>query len=206
MTYIPLKRDDSTQAALTVTYEHHELHEGNHYFIKEAVDQSVNNVYDVQWTTPNTIEWANFTFVLQSEAETEWYIYEGATISTAGTTLPAYNSNRNSANTSGMTIAGISNTSVANANADTDVSGATAIAHGVIGSGFQDGGFSERDNEIILKQNTIYCFRAIATAAGYIDFRIEWYEHADAFRSQDALSISNISSNTTVTDVTVAVV
>lgn len=181
MTYIPLARDDSTQNTRIIDQEHHEIHEEDHYFIKDAQDLSINNVYDVQWTTPNTTEWAHFTFRLSSEAETEWYIYEGVTISTPGTAITPINNNRNSSNTSNATIAGISNTSVANANSDTDPTGATTLAHGVIGSGFQDGGSIVRDNEIILKQNTNYCFRAILRTAGYygIDFRMEWYEHTD---------------------------
>ena len=35
------------------------------------------------------------------------------------------------------------------------------------------------DEEIILKQNTIYCFRAIANAAGYVNYDMEYYEHAN---------------------------
>jgi len=32
------------------------------------------------------------------------------------------------------------------------------------------------ESAIIMKQNTIYCLRATASAAGYIDFDMQWYE------------------------------
>jgi len=176
--YFGIEKNPETGAAKTITYEHHEIHRGSHYFIEDVEDLAINNVIDVQWTTPNTTQWAHFTFILNCEAETEWMIYEGATINTAGTSLTPVNNDRNSGNTSNATIASILNTSVANANADTAVAGATEIAHGIVGAG-RDGGVIGRDREIILKQNTIYCFRAIANAAGYTNFLMEWYEHTN---------------------------
>jgi hypothetical protein len=170
--------DASTHAMQTIEYEHHEIHSGSHYFIDDVVDLAINNVLDIQWTTPNTTQWAHLTFNLATEAETEWYAYEGVTINTPGTAVTPPNSDRNSGNTSNATIATITNTSVANANADTAVAGATQIAHGIVGAG-RNGGFERRDREIILKQNSIYSFRAIANAAGYINFVINWYEHTN---------------------------
>lgn len=170
--------DASTAALMTVDYEHHEIHSGSHYFIQDVQDLAINAVIDVQFTTPNTAKWSHFVFRLECESETEWYIYEGATISAAGSSVTPINNNRNSSNTSGNTIAIQSNSSLANANADTDVSGATELAHGIIGAG-RDSGIRGRAQEIILKQNTIYCMRAVANAAGYVDFTMEWYEHTD---------------------------
>ena len=170
--------DDSTNALLTIDYEHHEIHEGDHYFIEDVSDLAINNVLDVQWTTPNTTQYAHFIFELNCESETEWYIYEGASIVLAGTALTPRNNNRNSTNTSNATVASIANTSVANANIDTPVAAATEIAHGIVGAG-KDGGVIGRVNEIMLKSNTIYCFRAIANTAGYVNFLMSWYEHTD---------------------------
>ena len=70
-------------------------------------------------------------------------------------------------------------TNLAAANADTDVSGATLIESGISGTGRLMGGNTGRNNEIILKQNTLYCLRATATAASYINFSMQWYEHTD---------------------------
>ena len=47
------------------------------------------------------------------------------------------------------------------------------------GAGRTDSGEASRSNEVVLKQNTIYIMRATATAAGYINFDMDWYEHTD---------------------------
>jgi hypothetical protein len=66
------------------------------------------------------------------------------------------------------------------ADADTNVTGATLIKSGISGAGKGGAGVAGRDSEIILKANTIYCLRAIATAAGYINFDMEWYEDTNS--------------------------
>ena len=174
----PLQIDSSTHATKTIEYEHAAIHSGSHYFIDDVVDLALDNVYDIQWTTPNTTKWGHFLFKMDCEKETEWYAYEGVTINVAGTTITPFNSDRNSNNTSGMTVAGITNTSVGNANSDTAVAGATQLAHGIVGSG-QRSGFESRESELVLAQNTIYCFRLIANAAGFISFVLNWYENTN---------------------------
>jgi len=174
----PLRLDKATNSIQTIDYQHHEIHGGSNFIIADVQDLAVNNVYDMQFTTPNTTKWSHFTFKLDCESETEWYIYEGATVNVAGTALTPVNSNRNSLTASVNTIAGITNTSVVNADADTATAGATALEHGIIGGG-KTGGFDHRENELILKQNTTYCMRAIANTAGYIDFYCSWYEHTN---------------------------
>jgi hypothetical protein len=171
-------RDRSTNALNTIDYAHHEVHAGSHYLIEDVVDLATNNVYDMQFTTPDTAKWTHFTFELNCESETEWMIYEGATILLAGTAITPINNNRNSDKTSGNTIAGISNTTLVNANLDTAVAGATMLAHGIVGAK-QNGGIISRENEIVLKQNTVYCMRAIANTAGYVNFICNWYEHTN---------------------------
>ena len=85
------------------------------------------------------------------------------------------NNDRNSSTTSGNTLKYELQASLVAANADTDVTGATLIQTGISGSGKDDGG-AERENELILKQNTIYCMRAVASSAGFINFHMGWYE------------------------------
>lgn len=169
--------DRSTNTLQFITYEHHEIHAGSHFFIEDVGELAINNVYDIQFTTPDSTIWSHLTFKLDCESETEWFIYEGATINTAGTSVTPINNNRNSTKTSVNTVAMINNGSLTDANADTDVSGATLLGKGIVSSGKSNLGNDTRDNEIILKQNTTYCLRAVATAAGYIDFLLSWYEH-----------------------------
>ena len=176
--YVAGKRgiDAMTETLQFIDYNHHQIHAGNHFLISDVVDLAGSNVYDMQFTTPNTTKWSHFIFKLDCESETEWYIYEGVTINTAGTAITPVNNNRNSLTASVNTIAGIINASVADANADTAVAGATVLEHGIIGDK-QSGGNEAREFELILKQNTKYCFRAIANTAGYTDFIASWYEH-----------------------------
>ncbi len=170
--------DSATNTLQFISYEHHEIHSGSHFTVADVVDLSINNVFDIQITTPNTTKWTHFTFQLTTEAETEWHFYEGVTINTAGTAEMVYNNDRNSANASTLVVNGITNTNLANANADTAVAAATDLLHGISGAG-RTAGADTREREIILKQNTIYSLRFIATAAGYIDYTLEWYEHTN---------------------------
>lgn len=177
-TYQPLRLDKATNSLQTIDYSHHEIHAGSHFFISDVVDLSINNVFDMLFTTPDTAQWIHFTFTLSSEAETDWYIYEGAVETVEGTAVTPRNNNRNSATASAAVVHTHTNTSLANANSDTDVTGATLLAHGIMGAG-KTGGSENRESELILDQNKVYCFRAIATAAGYVDFVAQWYEHTD---------------------------
>ena len=168
--------DKSTRAITTIEYEHHEIHGGSHYFIDTVVSRNINHVFDIQWTTPNTTKEAHFTFDVITSGQTSWYAYEGAVIAVPGSAVTPFNSDRNSLKTSTQTIALHTAATVALATAITETSAATLFASGVIGAG-RTGGFVGRDREIILRQNTIYCFRVVATAAADIGFVVNWYEH-----------------------------
>jgi len=173
-----LRSDASTESIMTISYEHHEIHAGTHFFHNDIHDLAINNVLDYQFTTPDTTKFAHFLASFNTESETEYYLYEGATINVAGTDAGCFNSNRNSATTCTINIDELTNTNLANANADTDVSGATVLKHGIIGGG-KEGGEKNRSNEIVLKRNTIYVLRFIANSAGYVNTDFEWYEHTD---------------------------
>lgn len=169
--------DASTSSLQTVTHEHHEIHSGSHYFVRGVQDLSINNVLGFTWVMPNTTAWVHLTWSIDTESETAWYFYENAVISSAlANTITLYNSNRNSANTSGTTMKYELHANLAAANTKTDVSGATLLSSGISGAG-KNSGAAKRENEMILKQNTIYCMRAVATAAGFINFEMNWYEH-----------------------------
>lgn len=175
----PVPLDSSTNSLMTVAYEHHEVHSGSHFFVVNYQDLSINNVLDFTWLMPNTTKWTHLTWSLVTEAETLWQVYEGAVATNplANAVTPR-NNNRNSATTSGTTMKFELQTNLAAANADTDVSGATLLEQGISGAGRASGN-AMRTNEIILKQNTLYCLRATATAAGYINFDMQWYEHTN---------------------------
>lgn len=177
--YEKVRIDASTSSLQGIDYEHHEIHSGSHYFVIGYQDLSINNVLDFTWQMPDTTKWIHWAWKITTESETLWQVYENvvATNPLANAITP-YNSNRNSGNTSGATMKFELQTNLAGANADTNVSASTLLAGGISGSG-KDSGFTTRDHEIVLDQNILYCLRATANAAGYINFDMQWYEHTD---------------------------
>ena len=174
-----VRMDASTNSLQTVTYEHHEIHSGSHFFVVGYQDLSINNVLDFTWQMPNTTKWTHWKWKISVESETLWQVYEGATATNPLTnTVTPLNNNRNSATTSGTTMKYELQADLAAANADTNVSGATLIESGIAGAG-KDAGNEARDDEIVLDQNGLYCLRSTASAAGYINFSMQWYEHVD---------------------------
>lgn len=171
--------DNTTGSINVIDYPHHEIHSGRTFIVNEAFDLAINNVIDIRITTPNTTRWAHFVLNFDTESEYEWWWYETAVISVAGTAYTPRNLNRNSSNVAGVAADIITNTSLALANADTDVTGATILMHGYSGSGKTEGGQGGVREEFILKQNTIYDFRGVANAAGWIHGNMSWYEHVD---------------------------
>lgn len=172
------KTDSATTAQMIVDYAHHEVHSGSHFFVKGYQDLAINNVLDFTFTTPDSAKWIHWLWDIQTESETNWLIYEGATVTNPlANAVTPLNSNRNSATASVAALRYELQATLAAANGDTNVGGATLISSGISGAGKGGAGVARRDSEIILKQNTIYCMRAIATAAGYINFDMQWYEH-----------------------------
>ncbi len=169
--------DEATGSIVQIDWDHHQIHEGSHFVYSEMVTLPMNNVLDIQITTPNTTEWAHITAEFEVEAETEWWVYENVTINVPGAAGDEFNLNRNSAQANTTQLAIITNANIANANADTAVAGATMLFHGIAGAGKKVGGQSGQRQELILEQNQDYTIRFEATAAGYIVFQIRWYEH-----------------------------
>lgn len=168
-------QDLSSGQAIAIAGPHYMTHNGEHYELKDVVDQSLNAVLDIQITTPDTKKWAHMAISFDSEKECEWFLYRNVVIETAGDAANVQNANHNSAKTSGLVVKQIENSSLSNANADTTVAAATEIHHGRIGAG-QKGGEHDHNNEIIMKQDEDYTLRFIATVAGYINFHLDWYE------------------------------
>lgn len=179
--YYPAKGDASTQSLQIIDYEHHEIHSGSHYFVSGYADLAINNVLDFTWLMPNTTKWIHWTWEIDVESETNWLVYETAVeTNPLANSITPRNSNRNSGNTSGTTMKYELHANLAAANTDTDVTTATLLESGISGSGKGGLGNNKRASEIVMKQNTLYCLRAIASAAGYINFNMQWYEHTDA--------------------------
>ena len=168
-----LRVDGSTHSLQVVDYEHHEIHSGSHYFWEDAEEIANGASFLTVMVTPDSTKWIHFFMEATSEGETDYKLYEGISTSSDGTGVNTYNSNRNSGNTSGMTIS--------TGPSDAEVSAGSLITHDIIGSGKKAGGTSRDSNEIILKQNTKYLWLIDNTsgAANNVSWVFEWYEHTD---------------------------
>jgi hypothetical protein len=174
-----LQMDGNTTALTTIDYAHHEVHDGSHFFAIGYADLAITKVLDFTWKMPNTTRWIHWTWEIATESETLWQVYEGAVATNAlsGAITPL-NNDRNSTRRSGTEMKFEVQDDLTAANGDTDVTGATLIESGISGAG-KNAGSAGREDELILKQNTLYCLRATATAAGYINFKMTWYEHTN---------------------------
>ena len=174
--------DNATYARNTIDYEHHEIHAGSHYFVSSFVDiPGANDVLDFTWQMPNTAKWIHWTWDIFTEKAGTWYVYEGtSTMATnpLANTITPLNSDRNSTGASGTTLKYEIQADLAAANADTNVAGGTLLKSGKLGDN-RAGGYAERRNEVILDQNSLYCLRFAASAAGYLNFNMHWYEHTN---------------------------
>ena len=170
--------DSSTNSLQTVDYEHHEIHSGSHYFVVGYQDLANGNVLDFTWQMPDTTKYIHWTWKITTESETLYQVYENVIATNPLTAITPLNSNRNSGNTSDTTMKFDLHANLTAANADTDVSGGTLIASGISGAG-KDAGAAARSHEIILDRNILYCLRATASSAGYVNFEMQWYEHTD---------------------------
>ncbi len=178
------KRDSATGVTMGLDYPHHEIHAGSHFFNEFAYDLPANDWIDIRFTTPDTTKWSHFLALIRTQEEGLYELYEDAPILTAGTSLTAWNSNRNSATASGiLSFDYIINTSEANANLDTDISGADKLRYSLLGSNQGNlSGESRNDNEIVLKQDTSYLIRVNNRVAQvrYVSWLLDWYEHTNA--------------------------
>lgn len=160
--------DSVTESQQSISQEHHEIHEGNHYNISDyELGVAVSATIELVVTTPNTTKWGHLTFSTYSSLGATIELFEGSTDIVAGTSIIPRNNNRNSINTSDFVV----------------VKDPTSITDGTRAAGFLAGagrtsGFVDRDKENVLGQNEIYLVRITSLAnSNNISWNFEWYEH-----------------------------
>jgi len=169
----PLRADLSTHTLQTISYEHHEVHAGSHFFYTDcvSVDSGASQSYMV--TTPDTTKWAHFVFDIDGLGVTEILIYEaGDRVGTA--TQSVFNSDRNSATV---------NTTIIHKGYSGGTTDGTLIYCYKSGSATNQTRTSSQathNEEIILKQNTKYLIVIASTTNGnLINCHLSWYEHTN---------------------------
>lgn len=162
--------DASTNSLQIVEYEHHEIHSGSHYFICGTQALSNGEVVDFTVVTPDTTEYAHMTFQIEGTGAISVAIHEGAVVNVAGSAVTAYNNNRNSANTTNLTIR----------TGDT-FTGTGTVIYAVQTGANKIAGNVERSREIVLDRNNTYIFRITnqTALANQLSYCAEWYEHTD---------------------------
>lgn len=160
--------DTMTDALNVVDYAHHEIHAGSHFHASRTVNLGNGASVDVLITTPNTTKHAHMVGSIGVELESHMYFYENPNV-TGGTAIAAYNRNRNSATTAGVTV---KHTPTVN-------STGTLITESHFGSGRAAGGERRENAEWVLKQNEDYLLRVTNATANenYVTILLDWYEH-----------------------------
>lgn len=163
------KQDAITGAFTTVDYAHHEIHSGSHYYIEGIATMALGDSIMIKLVTPNTTKWAHFLWEITSSDVLTTILYEDVSGGMAGGSgITPLNNNRNSVNTSGLTIT--QGVTIA-----TDLG--TTISQCKWGTK-QAGGGQSREDEIILKQDATYLRLFVSGANGnLVCFKAIWYEH-----------------------------
>lgn len=166
-----IKIDETTRILEIITDEHHEVHAGSHYFIKDFTDLGNGATQDILIVTPDETAWAHLVLAVTHELEASVQFYEDTVVSANGTEQTIFNSNRNSSNTAGCKIyEGPTVTTVG-----------TLLEQDQKGSAKKFGGAGRSADEIILKQNTNYLLRTTNQTASdnLVNWELVFYEHTN---------------------------
>jgi hypothetical protein len=164
--------DTSTHALKVITYPHSEIHDGSHYFYDSHHDIAKAGVLNHLIVTPDTAKWANMEAAVGSTAgQVIVELFEGATVSALGDLETARNRNRNFPDASTTLVYETPTVTTTGELIDSSVYGAAKVQG--------EGGGDRGNNEIILKQNTIYLFRVTErnVLATTVNINLDWYEH-----------------------------
>jgi len=156
---------------------HHEIHEGNYYYIKDftALDtgNSIDFLFVIASDTVPHMQWQ-----LASESEAEFYLYEGVDVSDNGSVITSFNTNRNSSNIA--TTQAYSSPTLAGGSLGDDGQGGTLISASIVGSNKETTANRITTYELIGKADTKYWVRLtnVSAQTSWIDYDFNWYEEA----------------------------
>lgn len=168
-------KDPLTMLVGVIDTEHHEIHEGHHYFIQNYIEVAGSGVLNHTFLTGAKDVHMTFS-VSGADAGLILQTYEGATGDDNGTSITPLNNKRASTNLSTVTVR--------ENPTNTAVVGATLLRATRIGTGGavaqRVAGNIQRGNEAILKKNTKYLIRItnLSSSANNISYDYSWYEEA----------------------------
>ena len=138
---------------VTISAEHNEIHEGEHFTTCDD-DQDVDAAKYWRITTPNTSNRIHLAGFFISSINGTLEFFQNPTLSGQGTTLNSFNNDANSSNTTTAVFAKDPTTSNDGIRAFVSVIGSDG--NNPVGA---SGGFQNRNNEFILKQNEDYVLK-----------------------------------------------
>ena len=161
--------DITTHALNTIDYAHHEIHSGSGYSLSYPVTIPAANEVEIRIATPDTAKWAHMVWTFTNDADFEVDVFEGtAKTHVGGNVLTPINANRNSSNTSGLTIC------------HTPAAGADgSLIWAFAGGANKQVTTIEGRHEFILKQNTAYLITLSGAQNDVAHLIFDWYEHTD---------------------------
>lgn len=165
------KFDSTTRSIVTVDYAHKEIHSGSSFMVDTNADIPSGDTIVMMLVTPNTTRWAHMYYVVETEGEADFTLWEGSDTIASGTALPVYNRNRNFSTVS--TVFAYQQPVVKTFG--------TRLRRVFLGSGRNTGSGDRGVQEIVLKSNTMYLF-VVENKAGTgnrVSMRVNWYEHTN---------------------------
>ena len=169
---IPL--DKSTGALITITYAHHEIHDGDMYHCFDSSDNlgaETGDRIQLVFTTADIAKRAHIIFETYGSGEHYVTLREAPAAGTGGAAVTIYNRNRGSSNTPSAITAVTKD--------DSNATGGALLFGHYIGAGKTSGGSVRGVEEWILAPNTKYALRCYATADINAYIEMSWYEHVD---------------------------
>lgn len=165
--------DSVTEALMTITYPHHEIHDGSRYFYAELITLGNSGTREILITTTDTAKHGHFTMEISANKETVVRLFEDSD-STGGTALTPRNRNRNYPDAATISLAHTPTVTTDGTLLIIEQFGeATGPATSKAG-GTTSGGRLE----LVLKQNTKYLLRITsASDTNDINIILDWYEH-----------------------------
>lgn len=173
-------QDESTHADVTIEYEHHAIHKGKHFNVRNfSTPLNSGATLNIGFTTPNGSTWTHLIWKAEGTTQTEFRTFEGATLS-GGTTITPRNNNRNCP-ISALTLLSLNPV----------ISGVTPTSGLLIGAhskGFESAtparaalsADASQSDEWVLKSGTTYLFEFKSVGANnIIDYEFTGYNHAD---------------------------
>ncbi|MBU0907348.1 MAG: hypothetical protein KKE05_04305 [Nanoarchaeota archaeon] len=165
--------DNVFKIPVSIDISHHEVHEGNAFWVSNNATLGNGNINTVSIQTPNTSKRLHLLLRIDSSAEALFDVLEDVTSLASGAAITPKNFDRNSGNVS-VASSKVGDTIGADAIVPT---GGTAIWTETLGV---KGIVTSRENasELILKQNSIYLFRITNGAtANNCTILLSWYEY-----------------------------